>query len=208
MSAKTFFTPAAKASVTAAITAIERRTSAEIVVTLRDVSGHYRHADYLAGLILALGGLCFFLYYPADFRVDFFPIEALALFAIGAASSAFLPPLRRLLTARSLMDRNVVTAARAAFVAQGISRTRRRSGVLVFISMLERRVELVADVGIDTEALGSPWKDATARLGETMRGDPEIDRFVEALTALAPVLEVALPRAEDHENELPDEVVS
>jgi putative membrane protein len=207
MSAKTFFTPAAKSSVTAAIKAIEERTSAEIVVTLRDASGHYRHADYLAGLILALAGLCFFLYYPADFRVDFFPLEAVALFALGAASSAFLPPLRRLLSARALMDRNVLTAARAAFVEQGISRTRGRTGILVFISMLERRVELVADLAIDAEALGAPWKEAVSRLQQTMRGDPELDRFVEALTALAPVLEAALPRAEDDVNELPDEVV-
>ncbi len=208
MSAKTFFTPAAKTSVTAAIAAIERRTSAEIVVTLRDASGHYRHSDYLAGLTLALAGLCFFLYYPADFRVDFFPLEALALFAVGAASSAYLPPLRRLLTSRALMDHNVLVGARAAFVAQGISRTSGRNGILVFISMLERRVELVADIGIDAEALGSPWKEATARLASTLRGDPDLDRFVEALLALAPVLEAAMPRAEDDVNELSDEVVS
>jgi putative membrane protein len=208
MSAKTFFTPAAKASVTSTIKAIEGRTSAEIVVTLRDASGHYRHADYLAGLIVAFAGLCFFLYYPADFRVDFFPLETLALFALGAASSAFLPPLRRLLSARSLRERNVLGAARAAFVEQGISRTKRRTGILVFVSMLERRVELVADLGIDAEALGPAWKEAVARLADTLRGDPQIERFVEALGALAAPLEAALPRTDDDENELPDEVVS
>ena len=117
MSAKTFFTDAARKSVTSAIAAIEQRTSAEIVVTLRAASGHYRHTDYLVGLAVTFAGLCFFLFYPADFRIDFFPLEALVLFALGAATSAFLPPLRRLLSSRALMQRNVLTAARAAFIS-------------------------------------------------------------------------------------------
>ncbi|MFO0761317.1 MAG: hypothetical protein U0359_32870 [Byssovorax sp.] len=208
MSAKSFYTDEAKKSVSATIAAIEGVTSAEVVVTLRAASGSYRHADYLAGAVLTFAGLCFFLFYPADFRTEVFPIEALLLFIGGSALSAYLPPLRRLFSSRAHRAESVLTAARAAFVAQGISRTRGRSGILVFVSMLERRVEIVADIGVDEEALGAPWKEARARLAGSIAGDPTIERFIEALAALGPALHEKMPRAEDDVNELSDEVVS
>ena len=56
------------------------------------------------------------------------------------------------------------TAARAAFVDQGISRTRGRTGILVFVSLFEREVEVVADVGVDPVLLGEDWTRAVAAL--------------------------------------------
>src|SRR6188768_2418481 len=132
MSQRAFFTEDARSKVAAVVAEVEAQTSAEIVVALRKASGHYRHTDYLAGILVATASLLMFLFYPEPFDIDLYPIEAATFFAFGALTSAFFPPLRRALTSRRLMDRFTGTAARAAFVELGISRTRGRTGVLLF----------------------------------------------------------------------------
>lgn len=207
MGTRDFFSPAAKERVRGAVAEVEQRSCAEIVVALRRASGHYRHTDYLVGAIVAWIALAVFLYHPEPFDFTLLPIELGALFAGAALASSALPPLRRLCTSRRLMDDNVRGAARALFVDRGVSRTRDRTGILVYLSALERRVEVVTDVGVDEAALGAPWSQAKARLGEALAAG-SLDAFVEGVRALGPILGEALPRKSDDENELPDEVAS
>jgi putative membrane protein len=204
MSARTFFEKDVKAKVAAAVAEVERQSSAEVVVALRKISGYYRHTDYLCGLALLVASLLIFLFHPEPFDIDLYAIEAAGFFAFGAVTSAFFPMLRRGLTSSRLMADNARTAARAAFVELGVSRTRGRHGVLVFISMFERKVEIVTDIGVDEAALGPLWKDALHRLTGAVE-KPDFDRFLEALKAMGPALSKAVPRAADDENELPDE---
>jgi putative membrane protein len=206
MSARTFFTADAKARVAGASAVIEKHTSAEVVVSVRDVSGHYRDTDYLFGFLVATAVLCMFLFHPAEFSNDLFPVESVVSFALGAAACANLPPLRRLLTSRRRMARDVATAAGAAFAELGIDHTHRRRGILVFVSMFERRVAVVVDAGVDEAALGVPWREGLARLEQAVAQRTHVDRFIDALSALGPILKAALPRGEGDENELPDEV--
>jgi putative membrane protein len=203
-----FFAPEAAGRVRDAVAEIEGQSSAEVVVALRHSSGKYRHTDYLVGTFAALSALCVFLYYPDPFDFTFLPLELCGCFAMGAFASAFTPPLQRLLTSRELMAQNVHNAARALFVDRGITRTRARTGVLVYLSMLERRVEIVADTALDDEQLGAPWREAKARLAGVLAASPSLDAMIEALRALGPALSQGLPRGEDDVNELPDEVVS
>jgi putative membrane protein len=208
VSISSFFAPDAAARVRDAVAAVERQSSAEIVVALRHSSGHYRHVDYLVGVGVSLLLLCLFLYHPEPFDFTLLPLELLGGFAVGAVASAQLPPLRRLLTARKVLDRNVHDAARALFVDQKITRTTGRTGVLVYLSMLERQVEIVADLGVEDEVLGAPWKAARATLERTLAEDPSLDRLIANLRALGPALAEKLPRAADDVNELSDEVIS
>ena len=75
------------------------------------------------------------------------------------------------------------------------------------MSAREKRVEVVADVGVDEGALGPRWIEANANFDAAIAGG-SMDAFVEALRALGPILGEVLPRAADDENELPDEVAS
>jgi uncharacterized membrane protein len=76
----------------------------------------------------------------------------------------------------------------------------------VFVAGFERTVEVVADLGIDPNLLGTAWTEARGALGRAVSGRSPFDRFLQALRALGPVLGRALPRAADDENELPDEI--
>jgi putative membrane protein len=207
MATRSFFSADAKARVREAIAEVERQTSAEIVVAVRHVSGRYRDVDYAVGGLAALVALAVFLYHPEPFDFTFFPLELCAIAAIAALASAYTPPLGRLLSARRVLDAAVHDAARAWFVDRGVTRTVGRTGILVYLSALERRVEIVTDVGVDEEKLGAPWKQAKQKLSDAF-AQGALDTFVEALRGLGPILAETLPRAADDTNELPDEVES
>jgi len=195
----------ARADVAAAIREVESVTSAEIVVAVRPRSGHYRHTDYLVGFVFAFAALLVFLFDTHEFAIAWMPIDTLIIFVIGTFLSANVPPLRRLLTSKKLMRSNVHTRSRAAFVDLGISRTSGRTGILVYASMFERRVEVVTDTGIDASVLGPSFVAAVTSLDAAVRRGASFPQFVAALRSLGPVLAKALPRLEGDVNELPDE---
>ncbi|MDI1444813.1 hypothetical protein [Polyangium sp. 6x1] len=206
MRARDLLESKAKDEVSRAIRALEAKTSAEVVVVVRAVSGHYRHTDWLVGFVLSLVALCVFLFHPAPFDDDLLPVEILLVFALGGSLSANVPPLRRALTSRRLMAENVRRAACASFVERAISRTRGRTGLLVYVSTFEQRVELVGDIGLDFEALGDDFAAARRRIEASVEQTGGLPAFLAALAELGDALGRTLPRAEDDENELADEV--
>ena len=206
MAESSFFEDSAKSETRKAVADIEAQTSAEIVVALRRTAGSYRAADYLVGFVLAVVALLVMLFTEHEFRLLAFPGGVIAAFVFGAFASASIPPLRRTFTLPSRRRDEVRRAARAAFVDLGVSRTRARTGVLVFVALFEREVEIVADIGVDPEILGEEWTKAVLALRDSQKPQPSFARFVERLRALAAPLAAALPRAKDDVNELPDEV--
>ncbi len=206
MAAGDFFSERARARTADVVRRVESMTSAEVLVAVRRLSGHYRHTDYLVGFGLALGVLLVLLYTPQPFHLATWPVDLVLAFVVGALLSASVPDLRRVLTSRRLMDANVRRAARAAFVEAGVMRTQARVGVLVYASILERRVAVVCDIGIDADSLGAPWKEAVARLEGSLARGADLAGFLDALEGLGPALKDECPRLEDDVNELPDEV--
>lgn len=208
MSERSFFTEDARARVRAAIAEVESRTSAEVVVAVRRSSADYRAADLLFGSVVAFASLLVLLFADTEFPIEWMPLDVALAYGLGVVVSANLWGIKRVLVRPSKLREAVRIAARAAFVDLGITKTSGRNGILVFVSMLERRVEVVADVGVDRAALGAPFRDAVAALEAAVARETNLDRFIDALRSLGPILGGAMPRAADDVNELPDEVVS
>jgi putative membrane protein len=205
MRERAFYAAEVKAKAMEAVRAVEAQTSAEVVIALRPSSDRYRAATYLAGAIVGLFALTALLVLPRAYPLYAFPLDVALGFVAGTLVASRSVVLRRALTPRVDRADAVRRAARAAFVELGVSRTRGRTGLLVYVSMLEKRVELVADVGLDDASIDRALRDAAAPL-ERAIASRDVEGFVASLRALGPVLGAALPRAEDDENELPDDV--
>jgi|RhiMetdeSRZDD1v2_1073273.scaffolds.fasta_scaffold1567655_1 putative membrane protein len=195
----------ARAAVRDAVARLERHTAAEIVVAVRYRSASYRHTDYLVGFASALAALCALLFLPQEFDIITWPLEVTLGFVAGAVVCAQLPGLKRIFTSRRAMNDEVARAARAAFVDLGVTRTRARSGILVYVSMLEHRVEIVRDVGLDVLDDDEGWRSALQKLEASIRRSGR-DGFEKALEGLREPLARLLPRTEDDVNELADGV--
>lgn len=195
-----FFTEGARARVTEAVRDVESRAAAEIVVVVRHATGKWREVDLGVGAAVAFGVLLLLLFHPKPIAVEIMPVDVALAFLGGAVLCAGLPPLKRALLPRRRVGEQVRAAARAAFVDQGVTRTHKRTGILVYVSTFERRVEVVADTGVDAKLIEGPVR----ALGESVAGGPDLDAFLAALRGLGPALAGALPRGADDVNELPD----
>ncbi len=85
--------------------------------------------------------------------------------------------------------------------------TERNNGVLIYLLLAERAIEIVADRGIDRHVSAQDWQDIVARMGDALRGGRFEDGLTQALEEVSALLVAHFPLAdgEVNANELPDE---
>lgn len=197
------FDDAARAILTGCVKKIEAMTDAELVLVVRARSGSYRHADYLFGALLAFTGLLFLLFSPFDFHQYWVAIDVALLFALGVFLSSRSNSLRRLLTNKDYRNQAVRTGAAAMFYEAGIANTEAEMGVLIYLSVLERRLELIADRGVLKAVNALEWNQMLFELHQAGR-KPEPETLLAAMENLGALLARCLPATGENPNELPD----
>jgi putative membrane protein len=197
------FDSTAGAALAEAIREIEKTTDAEIVIVVRGRSGTYRHADYLFGAVLALVGLLFVLFSPFDFHTFWVPFDVVALFVGGAFVCSRTDLIRRLLTTKKSRANAARAGAAAMFYEAGIANTLAENGLLIYLSLLERRLEVIADRGILKAVPPLKWNNAVFELKKISRqANPE--GLVQAARDLGRLLAEHLPPTGENPNELAD----
>jgi len=194
---------AASENIAAAVRDIEKATDAEVVIVVRGRSGSYRHADYLFGALLAFAGLLFVLFSPFDFHTYWVPFDVALLFAVGAFVSFRSDTLRRLLTTDNFRTKAARAGAAAMFYEAGIANTHAENGLLIYLSLLERKMEVIADRGVLKAVPPLKWNHSVFELKEVaQKCEPE--DLINALRNLGAVLAEHLPATGENPNELAD----
>ena len=197
------FDTAARTALTNCIREIEKRTDAELVLVVRARSHSYAGANYLFGALLAFVGLNFLLFSPITFHQIWVPIDIALLFVLGAYVSSRSNAIRRWLTRRSVRNKAARAGAAAMFYEAGIANTKAELGVLVYLSLLERRLELIADRGILKAVPALEWNQALFELRQAGK-EPRPETLTAGLEKLGLLLAQYLPASADNPNELPD----
>jgi putative membrane protein len=197
------FDQTASTALAKAIRDIEKCTDAELVIVVRGRSGSYRHADYLFGALVAFVGLLFVLFSPFNFHVFWIPFDVLALFAAGAFVSSRGDWIRRLLTTRKFRAQAARTGAAAMFYEAGIANTLAENGLLIYLSLLERRLEVFADRGVLKAVPPLKWNNAVYEIKKIAR-QPDPETLVKALRDVGNLLAEHLPPTGENPNELAD----
>lgn len=193
----------ARAALTNCVRKIETTTDAELVLVVRARSGVYRHADYLFGALLAFAGLLFLLFSPFDFHQFWVAIDVALLFLLGMFAASRSNTLRRLLTREKFRAEAVRNSAAAMFYEAGIANTNAELGVLIYVSILERRLELIADRGVLKGVQALEWNQVLFDLHQAGR-KPEPQTLLAGLEKLGALLTNHLPATGENPNELPD----
>ena len=180
---------------------LESRSAAEVVVQIRARSGSYAHADGRFAAALVLVSLAALVYMPLTVPPVAVLLDVIAAWLGGTAIAGRSATLRRLFSTRRERLEAVRTHAAAAFQIQGVANTSGETGVLLFVSLLERRMEVLADRGILRKVSATDWNAALAALQVERPIDAE--GVLAALRALGAILERDLPAAEENLDELP-----
>lgn len=194
----------------------EQRTSGEIVPYIVEQSGSYevavwRGASGAALLTMAVAVLTLQFYAGWGFGWLFTSWGMALLVSVagvaGAFAAAFIAPLKRLLIGSELMARKVHRRASLAFLEEEVFNTRDRTGILLFVSIFEHRIEVLGDTGISEQVTDDEWIDIVDTVRRGIREDHFADGLVEAVGMCGALLErKGVAVRPDDTDELPDNV--
>ena len=118
-----------------------------------------------------------------------------------------IPGFDRFIVPKAVISRNVHRRALVHFTESGAVNTRDRTGILFFISLRERRVELIADEGINAKVEPSEWNGIINILIAEIKKGNAAEGLERAIMDCSGILEKHFPVKNDDINELPDGIV-
>lgn len=183
-----------------AVRELESRSAAELVVEIRARSGSYAHADARFAGALVFASLVAIVFMPLVVPPVTVLLAPVAFWLLGTAIARRSPAVRRLFTTERERLDAVRTHAAALFHHRGVAGTTGETGVLLYVSLLERRMEVVADRGLLRGVQAGDWNAALAAVHESRAVAPET--VMAAIRTLAAVLERDLPAAAANPDEL------
>lgn len=194
-----------KRRVAQAVKRAEESTAGELVVVLTARSSAY--ATWRMGLAASVSvALMLEAYYvlpswPAwVFFIAQVPVAMLVYWLVGSGT------LLRRVVPRSALTGAVEQRALAAFLEAGVTETRDRSGVLIFLSEAERRAVILADRGIHERVATGEWQKDVDDLVAAIRAGRPSEGLLAAVQHIGSILAESFPPRPDDENELPDAV--
>lgn len=208
------FTEADMERVRAAVAAAETQTAGEIVPYVVERSGRYEVALWRGGAIAAL--LAMLLGLGTAWAYDGWGmgwlytgwgmvLVALAGGVVGAGVVALVPGLRRALAGAGRIDQRVERRAALAFLEEEVFKTRDRTGILLFVSLFEHRIEVLGDEGINAKVADAEWAEVVARVRRGIRQGSLADGLVDAIALCGELLHRrGVEIRDDDEDELPD----
>jgi putative membrane protein len=192
-----------RVAIAAAIRAAEQRTAGQIVCVLMRSASEYYYVPVLWAALLALVSP-WPLIVLTQWSVQRIFLLQILIFGFGLAVLSW-PPLRIALVPKTVRRARAHRAAVEQFFARGLSRTRDRTGVLIFVSLAERYARIVADEGISAKVGNRDWQAAVDALTAHMRYGRIAQGFIAAIEQCGAVLAAHAPPT-GAGNELPDRI--
>jgi putative membrane protein len=193
-----------EAKIFAAVKQAEARTSGQIVCVLARLS-----CDSSGAAALYAGVLACLVPWPLLSATDWpgqliFAVQiavflvALLVFGLTSLGVALVPRAER--------RRQAFRMATEQFFTRGVSRTRSRAGVLIFVSLAEHYARILPDDGLAGKVSEQEWRQVIDALTEHLRANRVTEGFVAAINGCGALLERAAP-ADGEGNELLDGLV-
>ncbi len=202
------FSEEEKSQIQECVRRAETKTSGEIVPMVVERSADYTATRFITSILGALIAAGVWL------LVRPFPHPLWIILAEGIGFSFVLllfkisPDLLRFLIEESAIENAVRQRARLAFFEHGLYQTKDRTGVLIMISLLERRVQILADEGINQRVPQSVWSDLVHHLiGGIQHGKTAVV-LCEVIERCGQILAQHFPRRPDDRDELSDQIIT
>jgi putative membrane protein len=200
------------AAIESAVCEAESACGGEIVPYVVDASDAYPGALWTAAALgavaapLAAAGLVAWLD-PWGLWPLWMTLPPLAGAGVGWLAARWIEPLRRALVPAPVAERRVAQRAAAAFLAEELFLTRDRTGILLFVSLFEHRVVVLADEGIDRRVPAGAWDEVVADTVAGLRAGRHGAALVAGVARLGELLaEHGVDRADDDRDELANRV--
>jgi len=205
--ARNFFTAEEQQRIRDAVQQAESRTSGEIVPMVVDQSYHYPRAEILGAGFFSLATALLLAWWLGDSSIwVFLPLFLAGYFPYRWLINA-LPGLKRRMIHPQEITEEVAEKAMVSFVEQGLHYTRDATGILLLVSLFERRVQVLADRGINAKVDPAVWQEIVDTVVDGLRSGKACDALCAAIGRCGDLLEQKCPRREDDTDELPNPIL-
>ena len=207
INAETFFTAEEQERICQAVGAAESKTAGEIVPMLVGASGRYAEIE-LAGIGVGLvaGTLASLIFQDPWAAMHSQLLWPLAGAAVGSVCCV-IPAIKRNLIPSNRITEAVHLRSLAAFTAQGLHYTRAHTGILILVSLLEHRVEVLADRGINEKVLPGTWNELVQILSAGLKSGNACDAYCKVIERCGEILAQYFPRPPDDQDELSNKLI-
>ena len=196
-----------RARIKAAINAAEKNTSGEFVAVVARFSDHYVFLPLLWAAVIALLVPGIFLMLSMPLRFSHIYEVQLSVFVLLAVLLLFIPELHLALIPKHIKHARASRLAKAQFYLQGVHLTREHVGVLFFVSLAERYVEIVADHGIHGKIGEEHWQAIVRDFVDRVRQGDVVDGFAAAIAACGDAMSTHYPSEPGSTVELSDGLI-
>ena len=200
-----------------AVAEAEKRTSGEIVPYIATQSANYEIAIWKAAVLGGALAYCALLVVSAVYtgwRLSWLytgSSQALVIVGTGllaAGLAAFVPSIKRTLAGRKRLAKFVHRRALQAFVEREVFDTRDRTGILLYVSLFEHRIEVLGDAGINQKVTADDWSGVVLRIREGIKAGQLADGLLEGIRVCGELLHSSgVEIRPDDTNELSDEII-
>lgn len=207
----TFLSDNEKNNISAAIDLAESNTRGEFVTVIAQAADDYLYIPTLWAALVALlvPGLINMLGWNmlAWPFVDehAYAIQVLTFFV--CALGFRWTPIKRLLIPKTVQYQRAHRLAQEQFFKQNLHSTQERTGVLLFVSITEHYVEVIADKGINDAVATDIWDHTVAEFIQHVKRGQVAAGFLQAIATCGEVLSEHFPGSGESRNELPNHLI-
>ena len=198
-------TAADRERLASAIREAEAGTAGEIVVVVAAQASGYRTVPIIWAFLGALVVPWPLIWITTLGPSRIYLVQLLVALVLSVALS--LPKRRYALVPDFMKRARAHEAATREFVARGLTRTRDRTGVLIYVAAAEHYAEILADTGIADRVDESVWRGTIADLIEAIKAGRAADGLVAAVGRVGAILAEHAPPHADDLDELPNKVI-
>lgn len=206
--AQRFLTEQEQQRITDAVQQAERQTSGEIVPMVVSASHDYPLAPVVGSTLMALpagiiGARALSGYFWTEIdQLWLFLLCFGPLFVLGHQTIKRVPSLLRLFLSNRQAEREVERAAMLAFYTERLYKTKAENGVLLYISVLEQRVWVLGDRGVDEKIDQHRWQDIVSLVTDGIKAGRPCDAICHAISRIGELLRESFPQDPGDKNEL------
>jgi putative membrane protein len=193
--ARTILTRSEASAIEARTAEVEARTGVEVVAAVVAKSYAYPQLPWKAFALGTAAAGCALVLIDA-LRPDWITAHAallhtVAILGTGAACAivaVFVPPFAKLFLRAPRRDLEVRRYAESLFVRRGLINTRERNGILLLVSLFERKVELLPDIAFHSRVSAAEWHAIVTRMMPKLRTRRASEAVLEGLDGLDALL--------------------
>ncbi len=210
-----YFNDAQAAQINNLVAQFEKRTGAELVAAVIGRCDSYPEIPWKAfALTFASASLLYLIYVIArphwitEMSVQLGMVFVLGIGAAIALLSIVWPAFARLFLNRHRAETESEQYARSLFLERELFRTHARNGILLLVSIFERKVVIVPDSGIAGKLSNDELESVIAKMAPHLRGGDRLQAFVKGIEALETLMvRAGLGPSSEAGNQIPDAII-